>query len=132
MQSDHPTRYLLELELPERDGARDDAAAKALLRSEFALALNASYFLALSAGEIDVRVLERTARQEGPARYAVELEFVERDPSMSDEQAGALLRSEFSRALNASHFLRICPDEITVAAIGRDRGDSRVSARAAA
>jgi hypothetical protein len=48
-----------------------------LLRSEFALALNASYFVALSSGDIRIGEIWRSTLQEGVARYAVELLLAE-------------------------------------------------------
>ena len=53
---DTTARYSLELDMIERD--RSTGAA--LLRSEFGLALNASHFMALSAGDIQVGEIERS------------------------------------------------------------------------
>lgn len=54
------TRYVLQLDVLERDSDLSDPAAAALLRSEFALAVNASYFGLLSDDDfaIDVRSRE--------------------------------------------------------------------------
>jgi hypothetical protein len=130
LHCDHITRYRLDLAMPERDSALGDRRAIALLQSEFALALNASYFMALSADDIDVAVVARMPAQAGLTRYAVELELAERAPEMSDAQAGDLVRREFRRALNASHFLRICLDDVSVTLVARERVDT-IALRAA-
>ena len=106
MTTSPPTRYELQLDLLERNSALSDSAAVALLRSEFALALNASYFGRLGDG-IVVDVLSREIPQDGVARYNVVLELNERTPTMTDEQAAELVCREFRSALNASHFMRI-------------------------
>lgn len=112
----HPTvmRYEIELDVVERRPDLGDREAIALMRSEFALALNASHFIALSAEDPVVVVESRTAVADGVARYALTLEAVERDAITSAEQALALVRSEFQRAFNASHFWRICVDDPAV------------------
>lgn len=130
----HPqttTRYTLQLDIPERDIALGDARACALLRSEFALALNASHLSALSDDDILVRVRAREAAPDGTARYAVVLDLVESRPSMTDEQASALLGREFQRALNASYFIRISRDDVRVRLVARVCADERVALRAA-
>lgn len=131
MDCDNITRYRLHLEMVERDGALSNRRAIALLHSEFALALNASYFMALSAEDIDVAVISRTVGRAGITRYAVELEVAERQSQMSDAQAGELVRREFRRAQNASHFLRICEDDVRVTVVARERVDTSVALRAA-
>ena len=104
---DDTTRYSLQLDIPERDTALGNRRAIDLLRSEFALALNASYFMALSAGDIRIGTIWRATPQAGLTRYAVELLLDERTPSATDEQVADLLQREFARAQNASHFIRI-------------------------
>lgn len=130
----HPqttTRYTLQLDIPERDAALGDDDANALLRSEFALALNASYLSAISDDDVVVSVRARDLLQEGVARYTVALELVESAPQMTDQQARALVRSEFQRALNASHFIRIAEDDFQVTLVARERDDERFVLRAA-
>ncbi len=118
----HPdtTRYRLELDMLERDSALSDRSAIDLLRRDFALAANASYLVALSGDELAINVVSRSFPQEGVARYAVELDLVER-ASMSDRQAGDLVRRELRRAQNASHFLRIAVDDFRVTLVERVR-----------
>jgi hypothetical protein len=62
----HPTvtRYEIELDVLERRPGLGDREAIALLRSEFALALNASHFSALSAEDpvVAVRSASRGTR----------------------------------------------------------------------
>lgn len=111
--------YSLELEMLER-GELGDSDAIALLRREFALALNASCFMALSAGDIRIGAIWRSARRQGGARYAVELLLEERAPSITDEQAAELLQREFARAQNASHFLRIATEDFSVTLVARE------------
>lgn len=112
-------RYEIELDLLERQPELSDRDAIALLCSEFQLAVNASYFIALSEDDPIVRVASRTVPQEGVARYSLSLEFAERR-AMSEQGAIALVRSEFVRALNASHFWRICVDVPAVTVLSRD------------
>jgi hypothetical protein len=116
---DETTRYAIELDLLERDATRGNAAAIELLRSEFARALNASYLMALSGGDIEVGAIWRSRPQEGVARYAVEIVLEERTPSMSDEQVAELLQREFARAQNASHFIRIASDDFSPRLVAR-------------
>jgi hypothetical protein len=112
----HPTvmRYEIELDVVERRPDLGDREAIALLRSEFALALNASHFIALSAEDPVIVVESRTGVADGVARYALTLEAVERDAITSEAQALALVRREFQRAFNASHFWRVGLDDPTV------------------
>jgi hypothetical protein len=126
------TRYEIELDVLERRPDLCDREAVALLRSEFALALNASHFIALSADDPVIVVESRTVPQEGVARYAVTLDAVERDSGATAEQAIALVRSEFQRALNASHFWRVCVDDPTVTIVSRGAVGSSSSLRRAA
>jgi hypothetical protein len=127
-----PTRYEIELDMIERNPALDDAQAIALLGSEFALALNASHFMAVCAHEIAVSVRSRSVPQEGVARYAVSLEFAERTPELEDEQAAALLCREFQRAMNASYFWRMSTDDFSVRVTSRAPAvDTRLTLRAA-
>ena len=125
------TRCEIELDVLERRPDLDDREAIALLRSEFQLALNASHFVALSADDPQLVVSSRTAPQEGVARYALTLEFAARR-AMSEEQATALVHSEFVRALNASHFWRVCVDDPMVTVLSRDLAASRSQLRWAA
>jgi hypothetical protein len=131
MNHDDITRYSLELDMLERDGALGDQRAIELLRSEFSLALNASYFMALSADDIHVGAIGRTVPQEGVARYRVALEFAERAPAITDEQAGELVRREFHRAQNASHFLRIAGEDFDARLVAREPVSSQSALRAA-
>ena len=113
----HPTvtRYEIDLDVVERRPGLGDREAVALLRSELALALNASHFIAISADDPAIVVASRTVLGDGAARYALTLDAVERPGITSEEQALALVRSEFQRAFNASHFWRICLDDPAVA-----------------
>ena len=118
MQS-NPMRYEIELDVLERRPELSDRDAIALLRSEFQLAVNASHFIALSEDDPIVAVASRTVPQEGVARYALTLEFTERN-ALGERDATALVHSEFVRALNASHFWRVCVDDPTVTVVARD------------
>jgi len=131
MHHDDITRYRLELDVLERDGALSNRRAIDLLRSEFALALNASYLMGLSAGDIEVGFISRCTPQEGVARYAVVLELVERAPAMTDEEIGELLHREFQRAQNAAHFWRVCRDDFRVTLVARERAGTHAELRAA-
>jgi hypothetical protein len=126
------TRYEIELDLLERRPGLGDRAAIALLRSEFALALNASHFIALGADDPVIAVRSRTVPQDGVACYALTLDIVERDGSATEEQALALVRSEFQRALNASHFWRVCIGDPTVTIVSRELVGSPSTLRRAA
>lgn len=119
---DDTIRYALELDMLERDATRANSEAIALLRNEFARALNASYLMALSVGDIEIAAVWRSIPQEGVARYAVEILLEERTPSMSDEQAGELLQREFARAQNASHFIRIASEDFSPRLVARVSG----------
>jgi hypothetical protein len=112
-------RYTLQLEMLERNGALSDQQATDLLHSEFALALNASRFVALTADDIEVDAISRGTPQEGVTRYGVELYLEERTSGLDDEQAMALLRRALQDALNASYFLRVCVDDLTVKLVAR-------------
>ena len=50
---------------------------------------------------------------------------------MTDEQTAELLRREFQRAQNASHFLRMAREDFSVRLTARERVASRQAARAA-
>jgi EAL domain-containing protein (putative c-di-GMP-specific phosphodiesterase class I) len=117
----HPnlTRYEIELDMLDRNRALSDGQAVELLHREFQLALNASHFSAVCAGDIAVAVDSRTLPQEGVARYAVSLELAERTPDLDDEQAAALLLREFRRAINASYFWRMTSDDFSVKVVSR-------------
>jgi EAL domain-containing protein (putative c-di-GMP-specific phosphodiesterase class I) len=112
------TRYEIELELLERRPDLGEFAAIALLRSDFQLALNASHFIALSAVDPEIDIVSRTIPQEGVARYELTLEIVERR-AMSEQQAIALVYSEFRRAINASYFWRLSDEDPTVTVVSR-------------
>jgi len=123
-------RYEIELDMLERNSALSDPQAIALLHSEFALALNAAYFIAL-AEDIDVTILSRTFSQDGVARYRLALELVERGEPIDDAVAATLLRSEFQRALNASHFWRVCVEDFVVELVARAPAYAPLRLRAA-
>lgn len=125
------TRYEIELDLLERRPDLDDRAAISLLRSEFQLALNASHFIALSADDPTIVDVSRSVPQEGVARYELALEFVERR-APTEQQAIALMHGEFQRAINASHFWRVCVDDPTVTIISREPVAAPVELRRAA
>lgn len=112
-------RYEIELDMLECDRARPQRQAIELLCSEFQLALNASQFSAVCGGDIAFAVASRSVPQQGVARYAVTLEFEERTPDLDDEQAAALLRREFQRALNASYFRRAASEDFRVRVVSR-------------
>jgi hypothetical protein len=112
-------RYVLQLEMLERNGALSDQQAIDLLHSEFALALNASRFVAVCAEDIEVNAISRGTPQEGVTRYGVELRLQERTSGLDDEQAMALLERALQDALNASFFWRVCVDDLTVKLIAR-------------
>lgn len=120
MTNHPPTRYELQLDVLERNGDLSDSAATALLRSEFARAINASYFALLSYDRVAVDVLSRETPQDGVARYGVVLDFDERTPNMTDEQAAELVSREFQRAQNASHFMRISRESFRAELVARD------------
>jgi hypothetical protein len=130
----HPTvtRYEIDLDVVERRPDLGDREAIALLHSEFALALNASHFIAVSADDPAIAVESRTLLGNGVARYALTLDAVERAAITSDQRAIALVRAEFQRALNASHLWRICLDDPTVTILSRAVVDSRSTLRRAA
>jgi hypothetical protein len=128
---DDTMRYRLELDMLEREPALGNGRAIELLRSEFALAINASYFMALSAGDVEVGSIWRSTPRDGVARYAVELVLDERTPAMTDEQAAGLLRREFALAQNASHFIRIASEDFGVTLAAREPVATRDALRAA-
>lgn len=117
----HPTvtRYEIELDVVERRPDLGDREAIALLRSEFALALNASHFIALSADDPTIVVESRTVLGDGVARYALTLDAVERSAIAGEQEAVALVRSEFRRAVNAAHLWRVCLDDPTITIVSR-------------
>lgn len=132
MDRDDTIRYRLELDVLERDETLGNARAIELLRSEFALALNASCLMAMSAEDIHVGAIWRSTPQEGAARYAVELLLEERAPSMTDVQVAELLTREFQQAQNASHFLRIAREDFSVTLTARERAASHETGHALA
>ena len=117
----HPTvtRYEIELDVVERRPDLGDREAIALLRSEFTLALNASHFIALSADDPTIVVESRTLLGDGGARYALTLDAVERSAIAGEQEAVALVRSEFQRAVNASHLWRVCLEDPTITIVSR-------------
>ena len=125
------TRYRLELDVIERDGALSHRRAADLLRSEFALAVNAAYLRRLSVDDIAVGAITRSIPQEGVARYTVVLDLVERTPQMTDEQAAELVRREFRHAQNAAQFRRIASEDLSVALVARERVVTSAGLRAA-
>ena len=130
----HPTvtRYEIELDVVERRPGLGDREAIALLRSELALALNASHFSAISADDPTIVVESRTVLGDGAARYALTLDAVERAGITSEERAIALVRSEFQRAVNASHLWRVCLGDPTITIVSRAILDGRSALRWAA
>jgi hypothetical protein len=121
MQPPDLTRYELQLEMLERNAALDDRAAMDLLSSEFALAHNAAYFDAVSIDDIAFDVLARSTPQEGVTRFTVMLELLERRPQLRDLEITALLARAFTKALNASYFLRVCTDDhLTLRLLSRE------------
>jgi len=114
------TRYVLQLDVLERDSALSDPAASELLRSEFALAINASYFGLLSDDAFAVDVMAREIPQDGVARYTLVVELEERIPNMTDGQAAELVSREFQRAQNASHFMRISGADFRAELVARE------------
>jgi len=127
------TRYELQLEMLERNSLLGARAAMRLLSSEFTLAQNAAYFAALSADDIAFDVLSRSTPQEGVTRFTVTLELVERRPQLSDDEVTSLLEQAFTKALNASYFLRVCTDDnVTLRLLSREFvADDAVLRRAA-
>jgi hypothetical protein len=114
----------------ERDGTLGNRRAVALLRSELALALNAAYFVALSA-DIHVGAIRRSVSPDGVARYAIEFLLAERRPSMTDEQAAELVARAFALAHNASHFLRLSSGNVRVKLVAREPVETPAALRAA-
>lgn len=128
---DDSMRYTLELEMLERHAVLGSRRGAELLRAEFALALNASYLIHLSAGEIEVGAIWRSVLPHGMTRYVVELVLEERRPGMTDEQAAELVQREFALAQNASHFLRVSRDDFGARLVARERAGAGVHLRAA-
>jgi hypothetical protein len=113
-------RYVIQLEMLERNSDLRDRDAIELLRSEFSLAHNAARFDALSADDIELDVLSRSTPQEGVARFTIALLLSERRPQLDNREVATLLRRTFDAALNASYFLRICTDDnITLRLLAR-------------
>lgn len=128
---DDTTRYTVELDMLERDAVLEGRRPAELLRGEFALAVNASYFRALSVGDIDVGAIWRSVLRDGGARYVVELVLDERMPAMTDAQAAELVQREFALAQNASHFLRISGQDFSASLVARERLGADAGLRAA-
>ena len=131
MHHDEITRYRLELDIAERDATLGNLHAIELLRNELALALNASYLRQLSGGDIEVGAIWRSLPRVGVARYAVELLLEERRPELSDDEIAGVVRREFRRAQNASHFLRIAREDFAARLTARERVAGRQALRAA-
>jgi hypothetical protein len=125
-------RYELELEMLEQTGVIGDEQAIALVRSEFALAQNAGRFDAIASGDIEIGAVSRSTPQEGVTRYVVELFVDEREPDIGAERARALLCRAFTNAINASHFLRICEDALTMKLVSREQTGVYAQLRSAA
>ncbi len=125
-------RYVLQLDVLERDSALSDPVAADLLRSEFALAINASYFGLLSDDGFAVDVMAREIPQDGVARYTLVVELEERTPDMTDEQAAELVTREFQRAQNASHFMRISGADFRAELVAREAAPAPVGDKLAA
>src|ERR1044072_8075231 len=117
--SNHPTRYAVQLEMLEPDGVVGDEQAIELVRSECTLAQNAGRFAAVTSDDIVLGAVSRSTPQEGVTRYDIELILVERDASIDDRRAKALLCQAFTDALNASYFGRICADALTLRLVSR-------------
>ena len=124
-------RYTLELDMLERDAILGSRRGAELLRAEFALALNASYLVALSAGDVRVGAIRRSLLPAGVTRYVVELVLDERTPAMTDAQAAELVQREFALAQNASHFLRISREDFGARLVARERAGADAGLRAA-
>ena len=114
-----PIRYNLQLEMLEQDGLLGDEHATELLRSEFALAQNAGRFDKVTAGDIALGTVSRDTPQEGVTRYLVELLVDERHEGIDDERAEATLCQALMAAFNASYFLRICADALSMRLVSR-------------
>jgi hypothetical protein len=104
-------RYALQLEMLEQDSD--------LVRSEFALAQNAGRFDAVTTDDIELGEIVRSTPQEGVARYTVEMFVVERAYGLDDDRVLAMLCKAFTDAINASYFLRICDDALTMRLVAR-------------
>ena len=117
--TDDPMRYALLLEMLEQEGVFGDRHAIELLRGEFALAQNAARFDAITEEDIELGAVTRSTPQEGVTRYAVELFVYEREADLDDARALARLCQAFTDAINASYFLRICEDVLTVRLLSR-------------
>lgn len=127
-----PIAIDLEFECDERRPDLPDRDAMSLLRNEFGLALNDLHFNALSADDPEVTIGARTVSEHGVTRYDITLEFVPRDLSATDDQLAALVRREFTRAINASHFMRITGDDPLVTVISPAVSNGHVLLRQAA
>jgi hypothetical protein len=112
-------RYDLELEMLEQDSVAGEEQAIDLVRSEFALAQNAGRFDAVTSDDIELGEIVRSTPQEGVTRYAVEMFVEERAGDLDDDRARALLCRAFTAAINASYFLRICDDALTMRLVSR-------------
>jgi hypothetical protein len=106
--------YTLQLEMLEQDGVLGDDHAIELLRSEFALAQNAGRFDAVTSADMRLGFVERDTPQEGVTRFVVDLLVEERQVGLDDERAEAILCRAFTDALNASYFLRVCDEALTM------------------
>lgn len=124
-------RYTLQLETLEGHDPLDDHRAIDLLHRELTFALNASQFVAVSDADIEVEILSRTIPQEGVVRYVVQMYLEERASDLDDEQAWGILRRAFVAADNASFFLRVSKQDLSVELLSRQRVSSVLERRAA-
>jgi hypothetical protein len=115
--TDTTARYILELNMIERASR----AGTGLLRDEFERALNASHFMTLSAGDIQIGAITRSIPQEGVSRYTAEMVLDERHPSRTDAEIAELLERAFASAQNASYFLHMAIEDFTVRLVSRER-----------
>src|ERR1044072_6483165 len=114
-----PMRYALQLEMLEQKGVAGEEQAIDLVRSEFALAQNAGCFDAVTTDDIELGEIVRSTPQEGVTRYAVEMLVEERSYGLDDHRALAVLCQAFTKAINASYFMRICDDALTMRLVAR-------------
>jgi hypothetical protein len=122
-------RYALQLEMVERRSDLDDVAAVGLLRGELARVQNAGYFDDLSAEELAIGTITRSAPQQDVTRYGVDLLLEERIGDLDDDRVQALIRRAFADAMNASYFMRVSRDDQIAVSLAA-RGPSAVSSPA--
>ena len=122
-------RYALQLEMVERRSELDDDAAIGLLRGELARVQSAGYFDDLSAEDLAIGTITRTAAQQDATRYGVDLLLEERNEDLGVDRVHALIRRAFADAMNASYFLRVSRDDQIAVSLAA-RGPSAVSSPA--